>query len=192
MPRPPILSSSRRRFRQWLPRAGICGTLACYGAGAHAAPKQGDVLQTDTLSVLLVNRDYTTRATSSLEDTVNVSGIVGLHYYFVDRVRVGMGLQFTERVWPEPPAGVSRFQRFALMPQLGWSFHDPFYTALIFSYAPRTLGRANPDMAIIPALGAALPVADGVRISFALQAPFAFHYHRSLGLVALTGVSFLL
>jgi hypothetical protein len=87
---------------------------------------------------------------------------------------------------------VSRFQRFALMPQLGWSFYDPFYTALIFSYAPRTLGRANLDMAVTPALGAALPVAEGVRISFAVQAPLAFHYHRSLGLVALMGVSFLL
>ena len=142
--------------------------------------------------MLLVNRDYTTRTTSSLKDTVNLSYVAGLHYYFVDRVRVGMGLQFTERLWPVPPPGASRFQRFALMPQLGWSFCDPFYTALIFSYAPRTLGRANPDMAVIGALGAALPIARGVKISLAVEVPFAFHYHRTLGLVALTGVSFLL
>jgi hypothetical protein len=111
---------------------------------------------------------------------------VGLHYYFVDRVRVGMGLQFTERLWPQPPEGSSRFQRFALMPQLGWSFADPFYTALIFSYAPRTLGRANLDMAIIGALGAALPVTRRIKFSLAIEVPYAFYYHRTLGLVGLT------
>ena len=157
---------------------------------AHAAPKQGDILQTDSLSVLLASHDYTTNTSTSIKDTVNLSGVVGLHYYFVNRVRVGMGLQFTERLWPQPPLGSSRFQRFALMPQLGWSFADPFYTALIFSYAPRTLGRANLDMAIIGALGVALPVTRRIKFSLAIEVPYAFYYHRTLGLVGLTGVSF--
>jgi hypothetical protein len=170
--------------------AGICGVVASHSNAAIAAPKQGDVLQTDTVSMLLVNRDYTTRSTSSIKDVINVSAIVGLHYYFVDRVRIGMGLQFTERVWPAPPPGVSRFQRFALMPQLGWSFYDPFYTALTFSYAPRSLGGATREMAVLAALGAALPVARRMKLTFAVQAPFVFEPRRALGLVALTGVSF--
>jgi hypothetical protein len=179
----------RRRALGWF-RAAVCFTAVSAHAPAHAAPKKGDILQTDSLSVLLASHDYTTNTSTSIKDTVNLSGIVGLHYYFVDRVRVGMALQFTERLWPQPSLGSSRFQRFALMPQLGWSFADPFYTALIFSYAPRTLGRANLDMAIIGALGAALPVTRRIKFSLAIEVPYAFYYHRTLGLVGLTGVSF--
>jgi hypothetical protein len=182
--------SFRRRAIAWLLRAAICGACASPPSLAQAAPKKGDVLQTDSLSMLLASHDYTTGESSSIKQTLNLSAVVGLHYYFVDRVRFGMGLQFTERIWPQPPPGSSRFQRFALMPQLGWSFHDPFYTALIFSYAPRTQGRANPDLAIIPVLGAALPVSRRIKLSLAVEAPFAFLYHRTLGVVGLTGVSF--
>ena len=138
-----------------------------------------------------MSRDFTTRTTTTINDAVNLSGVIGLHYYFVDRVRIGMGLQFTERLWPKPSAGASRFQRFAFMPQIGWSFYDPFYTALIFVYAPRTLGRSIPDLAVMGALGAALPLTSRMKLSLAVEVPYAFHYHRTLGLVGLTGVSFL-
>jgi hypothetical protein len=156
---------------------------------AHAGPKRGDGLQTDSLSMLLASHDYTTHTNTTLRNAINLSGNVGLHYYFVDRVRIGMNLQFTERLWPEPTAGASRFQRFALMPQLGWSFYDPFYTALIYSYAPRTMGGATPDMAVLLALGAAFPVTKRVKLSLALEVPFAFLHHRTVGLVAVTGIS---
>ena len=173
----------------WLLCAAVVLALSSATVGAHAGPKRGDVLQTDSLSMLLASHDYTTGKNSTLRNTLNLSGNVGLHYYFVDRVRAGMNLQFTERLWPQPPAGTSRFQRFALMPQLGWSFYDPFYTALIFSYAPRTLGGATPDMAVLVALGAAFPVSRRVKLSLALEVPFTFLHHRTLGLVAITGVS---
>ena len=45
-------------------------------------------------------------------------------------------------------------------------------------------------MAVIGALGAALPVTRRMKFSLALEVPYAFYYHRTLGLVALTGVSF--
>lgn len=184
------LSLEHRLFRPWLLGVGICCAVAGYSTEASAAPKQGDVLQTDTLSMLLVNRDYTTKRTTSVKDNINLSANVGLHYYFVDRVRIGMGVQFTERLWPKPPPGVSRFQRFALMPQLSWNFQDPFYAALSFSYAPRTLGGANLEMAILGALGAAVSVTRSMKLGFAVQAPFVFQPRRALGLVAITGVSF--
>ncbi|HYP90408.1 MAG TPA: hypothetical protein VEQ59_19685 [Polyangiaceae bacterium] len=180
---------SAKAGRFWL-AALLAALLMSLPARAHAAPKQGDGLQTDSLSMLLVNRDYTAHRTTSLKDAVNLSGIVGLHYYFIDRVRIGMGLQYTERLWPNPPPGSSRWQRFAFMPQIGWSFYDPFYTALLLSYAPRTQGRAEPDLAIIGALGAAFPVTKRMKLSLAVEVPYAFLYHRTLGLVGLTGVSF--
>lgn len=166
-------------------------TVVSLPARAHAAPpRKGDWLQTDSLSMLLASRDFTTNKTSTLRKATNLSAVVGLHYYVVDRVRLGVGLQFTERLWPQPAPGTSRFQRFALMPQIGWSFHDPFYTALIFSYAPRTQGRAVTDMAVIGALGAAFPIARRVKFSIAAEVPYAFYDHQTLGLVGLTGVSF--
>jgi hypothetical protein len=170
---------------------GVACALVSMPLAVSAAPKQGDVLQTDSLSMLLVNRDLTTRTTSSIKNTINLSANVGLHYYFVDRVRIGMSLQATTRLWPEPIDGSSRLQRFAFMPQLGWSFHDPFFVALLFSYAPRTLGRANPDLAVLGAIGAALTITRSTKISLALQVPYSFLHHRAVGLVAVTGVSFL-
>jgi hypothetical protein len=179
-----------RRRREWRRAAATFCALTCASLQAHAAPEQGDGLQTNSLSVPLVNRDFTTETTSSIKDAVSLSGVVGLHYYFVDRVRIGMGVQVTEQLWPKPVDGASRLQRFALKPQLGWSFYDPFYTALSFSYAPRTRGRAILDLAVIGALGAALPVTRRMRFSIGVEVPYAFHYHRTLGLVALVGVSF--
>ncbi len=174
---------------QWLLRVAVVLALAGATTGAHASPKRGDGLQTDSLSMLLASHDYTTHKNTTLRNAVNLSFNTGLHYYFVDRVRIGMNLQFTQRLQPQPPAGTSRFQRFALMPQLGWSFYDPFYTALIFSYAPRTQGRALPDLAVLVALGAAMPITKRVKLSAAVEAPFAFLQHRTLGLVAVTGIS---
>jgi hypothetical protein len=179
-----------RRTSAWLLATALWLALLSLPSRAQAAPKKGDWLQTDSLSMLLVTRDFTTNKTSTLRKATNLSAVVGLHYYFVDRVRVGMGLQFTERLRPEPTQGASRFQRFALMPQIGWSFYDPFYTALIFSYAPRTQGRAITDMALIAALGAAFPVTRRMKFSIAAEVPYAFYDHQTLGLVALTGVSF--
>lgn len=175
-------------------RCALALAIATHFSGiacpAHAAPKRGDVLQTDSLSMLLASHDYTTDTNSSLKNVVNLSANVGLHYYFVDRVRAGMNLQFTERLWPAVPAGSSRWQRFALMPQVGWSFYDPFFTALILSYAPRTMGRAKPDLAVLVAFGAGLALTERTRLSFALEVPFAFLDHKTLGLVAVTGISF--
>jgi hypothetical protein len=174
---------------QWLLRAAPALAIASASNVAHAGPKRGDGLQTDSLSMLLASHDYTTHTSTSLRNAVNLSFNAGLHYYFVDRVRIGVSLQLTERLEPQPPAGTSRFQRLALMPQLGWTFYDPFFTAVIFSYAPRTQGRAMTDLAVLAAFGAAVPITKRVKLSAAVETPFAFLHHHTLGLVAVTGIS---
>lgn len=180
-----------RRALPWLASFAACLAVLSLTAPAHAAPKKGQWLQTDSLSMLLVSRDFTTNKTSTVRKATNLSANVGLHYYFVDRVRIGLSLQFTERLRPAPVHGASRFQRFALMPQIGWSFYDPFYTAVIFSYAPRTQGRAITDMAVYGVLGAAFKITRRMKLSVAMEVPYAFYDHQTLGLVAVTGVSFL-
>jgi hypothetical protein len=157
---------------------------------AQVAPRRGEGLQTDGLSTTVVNRDFSDQTTASLATVFNLSEVVGLHYYVADRVRMGMGLQFTERVAPEPERGSSRLQRIAFMPQLGYNFSESLYTAVMASYAPRTRGRAIPDLSLTGVLGVGFPLADGVRFSVALEAPWAFRYHQTFGLVVYSGLGF--
>ncbi len=155
-----------------------------------ASAEKGDFLQTDTLGTSLVNRDLTARVTRTVGDAFNLSEYFGLHYFFVDRVRAGMALQFAERIAPALPPWQSRFQRFALLPQIGWKFYDPFFAAFVFAYAPRANGRAEPTFALQAAAGVALPVTERMNFSAALEVPWTFHPHEMLGLTALAGVSF--
>lgn len=125
--------------------SALC-SLAPQASGA--APERGDVIQTDTVGVSMVTRDFTTHATKTVADATNLSEFVGLHYYFVDRWRLGMNVQFTEQLAPAPSANQSRFRSYALLPQIGCNFYDPFFAALFYKVAPRTNGQSHLDMAV--------------------------------------------
>jgi hypothetical protein len=168
----------------------LCLTTTLFSLPAWAA--EGDFLQTDTLGMSLVSRDMTLGRTRTVEDAGNLSQLVGLHYFFAERFRAGMTIQVTERLWPTPVGEQSRLQRLALLPQVGWRFYDPFFAALVFAYAPRTDGQANPALAVQAALGAAIPIADGINVSLALEVPYTFYPRQVIGLTSLAGMSFLL
>jgi hypothetical protein len=167
-------------------------SLVLTAVRAEAAPKRGEWLETNVLSSTVVNRDFDTRTTTTWRKQVNLAAAVGLHYYFADALRFGTSIQYTERIWPEPPPSSSRFQRFAIMPQLAWNFWDPCYVATLFNYAPRTRGKTLTDMSVSLMLGAGAPLSKRVRLGVSVEMPYAFYYHRALSLVALTGVSVLL
>jgi hypothetical protein len=154
-----------------------------------AVGSRGDVIQTDTVGMSMVTRDFTSGVTKTVADAANLSEFVGLHYYFVNRWRLGMNLQLTEQVAPAPLANESRFRSYAFLPQLGCNFYDPFYAALVYKVAPRTSGRSKLDMAVQALVGVGFAVSPRVRLSFAAEAPFAFYIHRTLGLTLLTGIS---
>jgi hypothetical protein len=167
-------------------------TLLLFSGRAPAAPKRGAWLETNVLSSTVASRDLDTHTTTTWRQQVNLAGALGLHYYFADALRFGASVQYTERIWPEPPPSSSRFQRLSFMPQLGWNFWDPCYVATIFSYSPRTRGRALTDMFVSVLLGAGAPLSKRVRLGVSVEVPYAFYYHRTLSLVALTGVSVVL
>ena len=167
--------------------AAIC---ALASTRAHATGKQGDIIQTDTVGASLVTYDLDAKTTKTIADLVNLSEFVGLHAYVVDRVRVGINLQFTERLWPALPPGKSRFQRFAFLPQVGWNFYDPFFTALVFGVAPRTDGRQHVNLTLQSVLGVSFPLSSRVRFSLAGEVPFTYYDKHTLGFTALTGLSF--
>jgi hypothetical protein len=185
-------SGSGRSHRAFALALLAACALVFASAHAEAAPKRGEWLETNVLSSTVASRDFDTRTTTTWRKQVNLAGAIGLHYYFADALRFGTSLQYTERLWPEPPPSSSRSQRFAIMPQLAWNFWDPCYVATLFSYAPRSHGKALTDMSISLLVGAGAPLSKRVRLGVAVEMPYAFYYHRALSLVALTGVSVLL
>lgn len=185
-------SGSRWSGRALAVAALVACTLLFAGGRAAASPKRGEWLETNVLSSTVANHDFDARTTTTWREQVNLAGALGLHYYFADALRFGTSVQYTERIWPAPPPSSSRFQRFAIMPQLAWNFWDPCYVATLFNYAPRTHGKALTDMSVSLMLGASAPLSKRVRLGVSLEAPYAFYYHRALSLVALTGVSVLL
>ena len=155
---------------------------------ARAAGKQGEFIQTDTLGVSLLTRDLDKDTTKTIKDVVNLSEFVGLHGYVVDRVRVGANLQLTERLWPKPPPG-GRIQRFAVLPQVGWNFYDPFFTSLVFGFAPRTDGKGRLNLTLQGVLGVSLPLSDRIRWSVAGEVPWTYYDRHLIGVTALTGIA---
>jgi hypothetical protein len=75
------------------------------------------------------------------------------------------------------------------MPQILWNFSDTFFVSSLFSYAPRTRGKAIPDMSISAMFGAGVPLTNRLRLGVSVETPYAFYYHRALSLVALAGLS---
>ncbi len=155
---------------------------------ARAAGKRGEFIQTDTLGVSLLTRDLDKDTTRTIKDVVNLSEFVGLHGYVVDRVRLGANLQLSERLWPQPAPG-TRIQRFAVLPQIGWNFFDPFFTALVFGFAPRTDGKGRLNLTLQGVLGVSLPLSSRVRLSIAGEVPWTFYDRHLLGVTALTGIA---
>src|SRR4051812_35135112 len=156
------------------------GALGLVSGQAEAAPKRGEFIQTNTLGMNLLTRDLDHGTTRSVRDVVNLSEFVGLHGYVLDGVRLGANLQLTERLWPEPPPG-GRIQRFAVLPQIGWNFYDPFFTALVFGFAPRTDGKEHLNLSIQAVLGLSLPISERVRISVAGEVPYTFYDRHLIG-----------
>jgi hypothetical protein len=187
---PPISERYRgTRLRTGCSALALTLALALGARTAHATGKQGEFIQTDTLGVSLLSKNLDTGKTHSVRDAVNLSEIVGLHGYAVDRLRFGASVQLSERLWPRPPAG-GRIQRFSVLPQVGWNFFDPFFTAFVFGFAPRTDGKVHLNLALQGVLGVSLPLSSQVRFSIAGEVPWTFYDHHLLGLTALTGLSF--
>jgi hypothetical protein len=156
---------------------------------AHAVGKQGEALETDTLGVSLVSRDFDSKVTRNVTKTFNLSEFVGIHAYVVDRVRVGINFQFTERIWPALPSGSHSLQRFGLLPQVGWNFYGPLFSSLVFGVVPRTDGKDHLNLTLQVVLGASFPIAGPVRWSIAGEVPWTYYDHQMLGVTALTGIA---
>jgi hypothetical protein len=156
---------------------------------AGAQPHEGTAIQTDALGMPMVTRDFTQKTTTTVANRTTLLELVGAHYFVADGWRVGMSLEFAELL-SKPGPGENRFVTFGVLPQVGWHFYGPFFTALLFGIFPRTSSGAHFDMSVQGVLGVSAPLATGVKLSFALEVPFRFYIHRTVGLTPLLGLSF--
>jgi len=158
-------------------------------ADSAVAAEAGEVVQTDNLGMNLVTWNLSKGTHKTVGDERVLSEFVGAHVYVAEDVRIGMNLQFSEQLSPEPASG-GRFRTFAFLPQVGWNFHEPFFVAAIATIAPRTAGGANTLLGVQALGGAAFAIADGVKVGIALEVPYNFYPEHTIGLTPIAGLSF--
>jgi hypothetical protein len=159
---------------------------------AKAEGKQGDFVQTDTLGLRLINYTYDPppTQTKTIANQAFLSEFVGLHYFFVDRVRLGMNLQFSEQL--APPVGQDNgiaFRTFAFLPQIGWDFWGPMFAAFVVTLAPWSSGTSTFEFGLQGVLGVGIPIVNRVKITAAVEVPFTLVPDREVALTPLLGVA---
>ncbi|MFT3836865.1 MAG: hypothetical protein QM723_07695 [Myxococcaceae bacterium] len=157
-------------------------------APAAFAAEAGDVIQTDTLGANVATWNLSKSSSSNFVDTPVVSEWVGAHYFISSDVRVGANFQFAEQLGAMPKAG-GRVRTFAVLPQVGWNFHPPFFVAGIFTLAPRTGGGSNLALGVQPVIGAAFSLSSFVKLTVTLQVPYTFFPDQTVGITAHAGIS---
>lgn len=169
--------------------SGSAAAIVFVPARAVAEGKQGDVVQSDTLGMNLVTHTFDTGETTTVKDETVLSEFVGLHYFLVDGIRVGMNLQLSEQLTPTPSSG-SDLRTVAFLPQVGWDFWGPMFAALVGTVAPWTSGTSKFDAGFQGVLGVAIPLASHVKLTFAGEVPVNLVVHRTIGFTPLIGVAF--
>ena len=163
--------------------------LATVASSAARADNKGDIVQTDTLGMNMYTYNFSKSKSTDVTDAQNLSEFIGLHYYVIDHLRLGMNVQFTEQLAPTPATGESRFRTFALLPQVGWNFYKPFFAALVLTLAPRTSGTNTFDAGFQGVFGASFELSSRVRANIALEVPVNFVVATTIGVTPLVGIS---
>jgi hypothetical protein len=167
----------------------VAAVLAAASARtARAVPAQGVIVQTDTVGMNVYSRDLSTGTTQTVADRAELSEFIGAHYFFADGWRVGANVQLTERLAPAAATG-SVLHTIALLPQIGWHFYDPFFAALVFTFAPWTDGAGKLVMGLQGVIGVSIPIADTVKLNVAIEIPYNFYGKNNIGITPLLGVS---
>lgn len=176
------------KFRRAVVMGMYLGLLCVISPAVHAAGAAGDIVETDMLGSNVLQYNFGSGKTTSIANESALSEFVGLHYYFIDEVRVGMAFQFTETIAPPPPDGVSSFSTFALLPQVGWNFSKPFFAQLTVAVPLRKDSVAETDLGVQAVFGASLPLSDQISGTFAVEIPYYFLLEQTIGLTPLVGI----
>jgi hypothetical protein len=150
----------------------------------------GEVVQVTNIGVPLYSHNLDTGKDTSIGDKLSIAEFLGAHYFLTDRIRVGMMVQLTEQFSGDVAKGVDRWTTFALLPQVGWYFYDRFFVAGVFTYAPRSGGKAQLDLGIQAVVGGSVPITSTASFGYALEVPYNFYVARTIGITPLVGLSY--
>lgn len=170
----------------WAGAVAACAALT-FARGATASPKRGTFTQTDSLGMNVVSYNLDTKQTTTVADAAALSEFFGVHYFVLDGVRVGVNFQFSEYL-TEPGTGRRRIATFAALPQVGLHVWGPFFAAVVLTIAPWTGGKAEHDLGVQAVFGGAYHFGR-VSLTGALEVPYNFLVHRTIGLTPLVGLS---
>jgi hypothetical protein len=176
------------RFKFFAVMGLFCLSFYLLISAVYAAGQAGDVVETDMVGSNLWTYNFATGAQKNIGTNFGLSEFVGLHYYFVNEVRVGMAFQFTEALNPAPAPGKDAFSTFALLPQIGWNFLKPFFIQLTVSVPLRMNAVNEVDFGLQPVLGASLSLAPDLSATLALEIPFYLALEQTVGVTPLAGI----
>jgi hypothetical protein len=165
----------------------LVAALVVAAVAPAAADSRGELVDSDLIGTTAVVYNASAHTTTTIADRQDLTDYVGLHYYVADHWRVGLSFQFTEQLNPAPTG--SRFQTFALLPQVGWTFSKPFFAALIVSLAPRTGGHEAFDAGFRGVIGAGIALTQRMRLDLAVQVPVDLVIATTIGIAPLVGLS---
>lgn len=135
----------------------------------------------------IVSYNFDTQKTTSVGDVAALSEFFGVHYFLINNLRIGLNFQISEYL-TEPKLGQRRVATFAALPQVGWHFWGPLFAALVFTMAPWTGGKPDHDLGVQGVFGGAYKLGR-VSLTAALEVPYNFLLHRTIGLTPLLGIS---
>ena len=159
----------------------------CFASPAAAAPRRGTFVQTDTVGMNPVSYNFDTGKKTTAGDVAALSEFFGVHYFVFDGLRVGLNFQFSEFL-TQPKPGQRRLATFAALPQIGWHFWGPLFAALVLTLAPWTGGGPEHDLGVQAVFGGAYKLGR-VSLTGAVEVPYNFLVHRTIGLTPLLGIS---
>jgi hypothetical protein len=185
--------STKGFFVAWI-RAGLLLTAAA------AAADQGDV----TIPISVGTNVWTHHVASGQDTTIAInpgqtsstgsfklSEFPGIGYNVTDRVRLGLNLQFTELITPEPGDNLNTF---GLLPQVNVRFWGPLSASLVPSFYPVYDGTSQYHFAIQGVLAAGWAVSGGFRFTAALEVPVFLKISKqtseTIGLTPILGFSY--
>ncbi len=122
-----------------------------------------------------------------------VSEFPGIGCFVTDQIRLGMNLQFTEKVFPEPATNLTHF---GLLPQVNVHVWGPWTASLVPSFYPVFDGVSDFHFAMQGVLTAGFPLEQGFTATVSLEVPWFFRISAStdetVGITTIIGVSYAL
>lgn len=125
----------------------------------------------------------------SSDNSLKISEFPGIGYDVTNRIRLGLNLQFTELVTPEPGDNLNIF---GFLPQINYKFWGPFTASLVPPFYPVYDGISQFHFAVQGVIGAAYPLGKGFTAACSIEVPVFIKtpadVNETIGITPLLGV----